>query len=349
MVTIYDIARHVGVAPSTVSKALNGKSDVNVATRSTIISAASELGYLPSGNSAPYKQHKKRSMLIGVVYETNGASMPLNHPLFLPLIDSFKRKIEDKEYELLFLSSKSPFDRGGWIYHCYSRQVDSVLLVNYEVADEDSIRAVLNNIPVLSCHTLIEGMGAVIADSITAGIDAIKYLYSLGHERIGHIAGPIEKYVLAGKERLDGYKRGIDLCGLGYDESLVQISDGWTPKDGAEAMARLLKQAKSSFTAVFFASDNLMLGGLRTLRQKGIVVPKDLSIVGFDGDPWTVYIDHGYSTFAQQKELMGETAANILLAAMNKKPMFEVVRIPVRLIARGSCRQIERKSEIFAP
>jgi len=344
MTTIYDIARFVGVAPSTVSKALNGKSDVNVATKSAIISAASKLGYLPSGR-ASYSLHQRRSMLIGVVYETSTGSMPLDHPLFLPLIDSFKRKIESKEYELLFLSSKSPFDRGGWIYHCYTRQVDSVLLVNCEIQDERKILAIQHNIPILSCHSVVSGMGAVISDNNTAGVDAVKYLYSFGHRRIAHVAGPKEIYVMSGKERLEGYKRGLELCGLSYDDSLVEICEGWTPQDGSRALSRLLDRNRD-FSAVFFASDNLMLGGLKTLKEQNIEVPKDISLVGFDGDPWTGYIDHGYSTFIQQKELMGETAANILLEGMNKKPMYEVVRIPARLAARGSCRHLQLKTEL---
>jgi LacI family transcriptional regulator len=89
-----------------------------------------------------------------------------------------------------------------------------------------------------------------------------------------------------------------------------------------------------------------MLGGLKVLEKRNIEVPKDISLVGFDGDPWTVYIDHGYSTFIQQKELMGETVANMLLGGMNKKPMREVIRIPARLAPRGSCRQIEREVEL---
>jgi DNA-binding LacI/PurR family transcriptional regulator len=338
MVTIYDIARKAGVSPATVSKALNGRPDVNDVTRSHIIAAAAELGYTPNVHARGLKL--KKSWLIGVVYSDDGVSLPLDHPLFLPLLDSFKREIEADGYELLFFSDNSPLVGNNMIAHCCSRQVDGVLLVNVDNVDAPAVSSAANDIPMVSCNLVLDGVPAVITDNFSAASKAVEYLYSLGHRRIAHVAGPMQTHVLAASERLAGYKAALEACGLAYDPSLVVVADAWTPEAGAEAFSRLLVGKDSSLTAVFFASDSLMMGALPLMKEHNLFSPDDLSVIGFDGAQWTQFLGGGYTTFRQQAGLLGSTSARLLLEKIDGASRADIVRIPAELVIRNSCAMI---------
>lgn len=338
MVTIYDIARKVGSSPATVSKALNGRPDVNDVTRAHIIAAASELGYTPNAHARGLKM--KKSWLIGVVYSDGEVSLPLDHPLFLPLLDSFKRKVESEGYELLFFSGNSPLVGDNLIAHCCSRQVDGVLLVNIDHVDETAVGVAAQDIPMVSCNLVLERIPSVITDNIQAAKQAIGYLYSLGHRRIAHVAGPMQKHVVAASERLEGYRLALQELGLPYDDSLVVEASSWSPEAGAAAFCRLLVNKESLPTAVFFASDSLMMGALPVAEANNLLIPKELSVIGFDGAQWTNFLGGGYTTFQQQAALLGATSAQVLLDEMNGMPRTDIVRIPAELKTRSSCAPV---------
>lgn len=340
VVTIYDIAKKVGVSPATVSKALNGRHDVNDTTRAHIIAAASELGYTPNVHARGLKM--KKSWLVGVVYSGGGVSLPLDHPLFLPLLDSFKQNVEADGYELLFFSGNSPLVGDNMVAHCCSRQVDGVLLVNVDNVDAQAISAAAQDIPMVSCNLVLDGVPAVITDNFGAAYRAVEYLFSLGHRRIAHIAGPIQKHVLAASERLAGYKAALDALGLQYDPSLVIEAEAWSPEAGAAAFSRLLVSKDSCFTAIFFASDSLMMGALPMMEKHNLFSPDDLSVIGFDGAQWTQFLGGGYTTFRQQAGMLGSTSARLLLDKINGDPRTDIVRIPAELVIRHSCAEIGR-------
>lgn len=342
MVTIYDIAKKAGVSPATVSKALNGRHDVNDTTRSHIIATASGLGYTPNVHARGLKM--KKSWLIGVVYSGCGVSLPLDHPLFLPLLDSFKQNVEADGYELLFFSDNSPLVGNNMIAHCYSRQVDGVLLVNVDNVDAPAISAAARDIPMASCNLVLDQVPAVITDNFGAAYQAVEYLYSLGHRRIAHIAGPMQKHVLAASERLSGYKAALAALGLPYDSSLVIEAEAWSPEAGADAFLRLPIGKDSSLSAVFFASDSLMMGALPIMERYNLFSPDDLSFIGFDGAQWTQFLGGGYTTFRQQADLLGSASARLLLDKISGDSCTDIVRIPAELVVRHSCAEIGRVS-----
>ncbi|MFA6689013.1 MAG: LacI family DNA-binding transcriptional regulator [Sphaerochaetaceae bacterium] len=338
MVTIYDIARKAGVSPATVSKALNGRQDVNDVTRAHVIASATELGYVPNAHARGLKM--KKSWLVGVAYSDGGVSMPLDHPLFLPLLDSFKRIMEAEGYELLFFSDTSSLIGNNMVAHCFSRQVDGVLLVKLLDIEQNALRTAAQDIPMVSCNLLIDGIPAVITDNFRAAYQAVEYLYSLGHRRIAHVAGPLDSLAVAGPERLAGYRAALADLHLESDASDFVESKGWAPDDGAEAFLQLLDRKDRLFTAVFFASDAMMMGAMPVMERLGLSCPDDLSLIGFDGAQWTEYVGGGYTTFRQQAELLGVSCARSLLRQLDGDEVEPIVRIPAELVARHSCCQI---------
>lgn len=332
VVTIYDIARAVGASPATISKALNGRRDVSDAMREIIISKAAEMGYRPNVNARGLKM--KKSWLVGIVY---GSDMhdTLEHPLFLPIMDSFKRQMEMHGYELLFLSQSSKFIGDSLFSHAFSRQVEGLLLINVSPETANVIRQSATHIPMVSCDGIIPSMTSILTDNEAAGIEAVDYLYKMGHRSIGHIAGPVGPIATAGEERKRGFKLGMERCNLTYGDSNVVTAKGWSFKAGREAFLQLLER-NPSMTAVFCAADFYIMGVLNVCRERNLAIPQDMSVIGFDDLKWTEYISPGYTTFRQDKEMLGKVSADRLLESINGENREEIIRIPTSLVIRGS-------------
>lgn len=336
-VTIYDIAKVVGTSPGTISKALNGRHDVGDTLRERIIETAASMGYRPNVHARGLKM--KKSWLVGMVYGED-ESDSLEHPLFLPIMNAFKRQMEHFGYELLFLSQHSKFIGDSLLSHAFSRQVDGLLLMNVAEHATRSFVTASNAIPMVACDAIVPSLSSVITDNIMASKEAVGYLYGLGHRNIGHIAGPANPVTVGGDERLEGFVQGMHELGLLDANQYVVRAEGWTPNHGRDAFVKLM-QRHPDITAVYYAADFYVMGMLQVCRDKGIRIPTDISVIGFDDVQWTAFVEPGFTTFRQNKEQLGTVAANRLLAAMDGEQSIDIVRIPAELVVRGSCRNVK--------
>jgi len=336
--TIYDIAKAANVSPATASKALNGRKDVSAATRALVLKTATEMGYRPNVHARTLKT--RRSYLLGVVYEEHeGQWFSLDHPLFLPILNACKRQIESQGYELLFLSRRSYYDGENLLSHAFSREVDGLILVNFAHRELPLLVSASRGIPMVSCDSVVQGFPSIATDNTCAAQKAVEYLHSLGHERIAHIAGPVDGISTAGSERMDGYIAGLAVCGLPYDPSLIVEAAGWSVEDGRHAFEQLpFINGKPAFTAVFAAADFYVMGLRQTCLRMGISIPHDLSVIGFDDAQWTHYVEPGFTTFRQNKELLGITAGAVLIDMIEGRQVEDLIRVPAELIVRNSCR-----------
>jgi LacI family transcriptional regulator len=335
-ITIYDIAKAVGTSPATISKALNGRHDVSDALREKIIETAASLGYRPNVHARGLKM--KKSWLVGMVYGED-ESDSLEHPLFLPIMNTFKRHMEHFGYELLFLSQHSKFIGDSLLSHAFSRQVDGLLLINVAEHATRPLTVASNGIPMVACDAIVPTLSSVITDNILASKEAVAYLYDLGHRKIGHIAGPSNPVTVGGDERLEGFVQGMYELGEMDADQYVVRAGGWTPNHGRDAFIKLMEE-HPNLTAVYCAADFYVMGILQVCRDRGIRIPDDISVIGFDDVQWTAFVEPGFTTFRQNREQLGIVAANRLLAAMDGDPDTNIVRIPAELIVRGSCRSI---------
>jgi DNA-binding LacI/PurR family transcriptional regulator len=338
IVTIYDIAAAAHVSPSTVSKALNGRNDVSIKTRKHVIKVASKMGYHPNAQARSLKL--KKSYLIGVVFEDEQQSVSLDHPLFLPLMVTFKSLMEKHGYELIFLSHGSLYEGENLVAHAFSRQVDALFLLSFYPRDISSCIALSRGLPMVCCDSIIPGIPSVITDNIGASEKAVAYLNSLGHTKIAHIAGPTSNGLsIAGDERLEGYLHGLEACGLPYDDTLIARAANWSADAGKVAFKTIFERTRGDFTAVYAAADFYVMGLRQYCIENNMVIPRDLSVVGFDDAPWAQYVEPGFTTFKQDEKVLGETAANILLGLIDGGSQDGVIRIPAIMRTRGSCQK----------
>lgn len=336
MPTIYDLSRQLGLGVSTISKALNGYSDVSEKTRQRVLEAAREMGFQPNSNAQALKT--KRSRLIGVLHQDiQGGG--LMHPHFGTILEYFKRSVEERGYELMLMSQNAGRRRRSFVEQCRYRNFEGMLIMVAEQNDPDIQHLLALDVPKVLVDFEYTDQCSVLSDNVQGGIQAVEYLYKLGHRRIAHLAAP--QKTLAGSERLAGYRQGLARVGLQFEPELVQEATGYQLNDGRLAMSALLRRS-GAFSAVFAASDSLAFGAMDILKQRGILVPEQISMVGFDNLDSSMMSLWPLTTIAQNREQIGRTAADLLFKQISgSQPEEKALRLPVRLVERTSCVEIK--------
>ncbi len=334
MVTIYDIAKITGYSAPTVSKALNNQSDIGQKTKEKIVKVAKELGYIP--NSSAKGLVTKKSWLIGLIYEEDDMGIGIEHPLFSSIINAFKQEMEAEGYELIFIARNLGGRRMSLLEHCRYRHVDGVLVVNVDAKDEEVREVTSSNIPCISSNIVFPEIATVTSENIRPAVEAVQYLYQLGHRLIAHIAGPQNSIAAAGYERLEGYKAGLLSRQLPIRDELIVISEYWNGQSGYKAMMDLWHR-KEKPTAVFCASDIMAMGVVNACHDLGLNIPGDISIISFDDNLWASFSHPPLTTFRQDRQAIGRKAAELMKYLLNGEQVPSRVLIPVQLIERDSC------------
>ena len=332
MTTIYDIAKKTGFSITTVSKVLNNYTDVSDKTRKIINEAVSELGYFPSSSARTLST--KKSWSIGVVY-VEESGIGIEHPFFNAVIESLKKSIEDRGYDLLFASKKIGTETKTYLDHFQYRGVDGVVVVCSIIDDPDVQMLINSDIPTVVIDLDLRGSSVVYSDNEYGSELAVNHLHSLGHRKIAHIAGHEDLYV--GVQRKTGFISAMKKNNLPLKDEYLENGGYFTFEGGQEAMNRLLKLPEPP-TAVYVAGDLMALGAIAEIRKNGLSVPEDISVVGFDDIRMARYTTPALTTIRQDTVHIGRTSANLLLDQINdKKKQFMSVKIPVTLIKRDSC------------
>lgn len=337
MITIYDIAKATGFSPPSVSKALNGTGGLSSESRSLILKKAEEMGYTP--NMAARSLSTSRSNLIGVIFEDYYMLLGFKHPLFGDILNHFRTLIEDAGYDLLFLSRTMGERKMSYSEHCKFRKVDGVLILNPVPGDLEVAKLVESEIPCVSANEPIAGISTVITENVSGAQAAVNYLIKLGHRNIAYVSGPYLKTAPAALERRKGYIKALQENGIEPSEILMEESNFWHSKAGYDATLRLVSRT-TNFTAVFACNDTLACGVKLALESKGIYIPHDVSLIGFDGDENGAFMTPSLTTMVQNSAQIGKTSAELLLRRLSGVLTTENIRVPAHLLERDSCRSL---------
>jgi len=261
-VTIRELAHLSGVSIGTVSRALNGYTDVNEETRERIIRLAQELDYTPA--AAARSLVTQRSHVVGVFLETGEGHPDLQHPFFHEVLVGLKHTIGAGGYDLLLFASEHPGN--GWGTHAYLQRarhhnVEGVVLMGTDPEDAEVRRLVRSDLATVGVDVELEGPATtyVISDNVDGAARAVRYFHSIGHRRIATITGLLDKR--PGADRLRGYRQALQACGLAYRDEYVAYGDFYAESGLAAAVAMLALPDPP--TAIFAASDLMALGVVR--------------------------------------------------------------------------------------
>jgi LacI family transcriptional regulator len=335
-VTIKELARVSGVSVGTVSRALNGYTDVRPETRERIMRLARELDYTPA--AAARSLVTQRSHIIGVFMETGEGHPDLQHPFFHEVLGGLKQRVGAEGFDLLLFASERP--GGGYGPHSYLKRarhhsVDGCALIGLDTEEEEVRRLVRGEIPCVAIDMEVTGprTEVVMSDNEAGAGTAVRHLHDLGHRRIATITGMIDSR--PGIDRLRGYRAAVQELGLAYRDEYVTYGDFYA-ESGREATAQLLALAEPP-TAIFAASDLMAIGAIRAAAEAGLHVPQDLSVIGFDDIQLAPHVNPPLTTLRQDKLGLGAAAGDALVARIAGDPERPSLRtLPVELVVRGT-------------
>jgi LacI family transcriptional regulator len=332
--TIKELARRCGVSIGTVSRALNGYTDVAPETRRRILAVAEELDYTPQ--AAARTLVTQRSHVIGVFLMTGEGHPDLQHPFFHEVLVGLKDTLGTQGYDLLLFASAPPADTDGYPYlkRCRHHRVDGAVLMGCPPDDPDVGRLARSDLPCIGVDMDLAGPHAayVASDNVEGGRVAVAHLHELGHSRIATLAGPLD--TRPARDRLRGFRDGITAAGLAYRDELVDYGD-WYVDSGHEAARRLLALDERP-TAIVAASDMMAAGAYRAAREAGCDVPGDLSVIGYDDIVLAAHLHPPLTTVRQDKVGLGAAAARALLRQIDGDGTAAPASLPVELIVRES-------------
>lgn len=338
MLTIYDIAKITGVSPGTVSKVINNYPDVSDKTREKILKAFKEYNFFPSAQ-AQFLTTKK-SWTIGIVYY-EGIGWGFKHPYFSGVIDGLKKRADEYGYSLLLGSKNNRLRNETFLQYFRHLKVDGIVMLSADKDLEGKEEIINSEIPVvvIDSDSLI---GPIVASDNVKGCElAINYLYNLGHRKIAHISGGALEDTWATRVRIKGYIAAMIKLGLKIPDEYLVDGKNFRYDGGYEAMNNILK-LKDKPTAVFVAGDHMAIGAIQAIKDAGLNVPNDISIIGFDDIELSEYISPRLTTIRQEVAEIGIVAMDVLVEQINSSEKYKTDRIiPVSLIERDSCAKIK--------
>ncbi|MFC4062431.1 LacI family DNA-binding transcriptional regulator [Planomonospora corallina] len=324
-----DIAAHAGVSEATVSRVLNGKPGVAAATRQAVLTALDLMGY-----ERPQRLRQRSNGLIGLV------TPELDNPIFPAFAQAFEKALTQHGYTPLLCTrvpGGAPEDEFTELL--LERGVSGIVFVSGLHADVTAnqnryTQLLGQGVPIvlLNGHSGDVQAPFISPDDWAAARLAVQHLVDLGHERIGLAVGPGRFVPVIRK--IEGYRRAMaQLLGLTEVDDLISHSL-FSVEGGQAAAVRLLEQG---CTGIVCASDLMALGAIRACRDRGLSVPGDVSVVGFDDSPLIAFTDPPLTTVRQPVQAMVTAAVHTLLEAVAGTPAqhSELIFQP-ELIVRGS-------------
>jgi LacI family transcriptional regulator len=337
MTNIQDIAAQIGVSVATVSRALNGSPEVSDATRDRILQLARELDYTPS--AAARTLVRRRSQTVGVILETGPGHPDLLHPFFQEVLVGLQHGAGEQGYDLLLFASDRPGNGVGG-RHSYARRaehhgVGGVVVMGFDGEDPEMRKLIAAAVPCVSVDSDLGGprCGFVTSDNRAGAAAAVEHLQELGHERIATVTGPLDTHPAA--DRLEGFRAAARRLGLPLPDEYVVEGDFYA-ESGYRATRDLLALREPP-TAIFAASDMMAAGVLQAAHDRGLGVPHDLAVVGFDDIAVAALLQPPLTTVRQEMEELGRAAAQGLIQMIEDPDAPPArVQVPARLIIRAS-------------
>jgi LacI family transcriptional regulator len=335
MTTMSDVARLAGVSTMTVSRVVNGSGYAGAATRARVEAAVAELGYVPNALARQFRS--KRTKTVALVVSD------ISNPFFTTIARGVEDFFVDHGFSVIYCNSdESETEEDHYLRMLIERQVDGILLVPARSSD-DSFRLLrAHDVPVVVLDRRIAAsdVDSVLCDSEAGAYELARHLIEIGHRRIAVLTG--RRTVSTSADRVAGVRRALAEAGLALDDALVHFGGFNLGKlnqaDGRRMAREVLAAPGERPTAMFCANNFIAFGAIRALREAGLRVPDDLSVVAFDDLPEEWVEEPFLTVVAQPAYEIGHRAASRLLERISGdcEPGAESVVLPFELIIRRS-------------
>ena len=304
--TITDIAKKLGISPSTVSRALNDHPDIKASTKTQVKKLAKEFNFRPNQIAQSLKNN--RTTIIGVIVPE------IKHDFFSSAISGIEEVAYQSGYTIIVCQSNESFEREVVNTNSLIQQrvAGIVASISQNTKNSEHFQSVIERgIPLVFFDRVCEDVDAskVIIDDTKCAFDAVSHLIERGYKKIAHFAGP--KVLEICRKRLHGFTEALEQGNLPLIKDFVQYG-GLDEKDGYNSMDNLLKQNLIP-DAIFAVNDPVAIGAFQRIKEAGLKIPDDIGIVGFSNNKITSLVDPPITTLNQPSFDMGKKAAEILI------------------------------------
>lgn len=334
VVTIQDVAKTAGVSVSTVSRVLNGKTDVAGGTQARILKVIGKLGYTSNLAARSMRSHKKN--LIGLV-------VPDIHPYSIEVMKGVNRAIAESKYDLLVYTTGDAKKNGTVLHEQHYVSLLSNSLTDGVIIVASATAEFITDAPIVAVdpHVINPKYPSVQGANYQGALEVMDYLFELGHRRIGFVSG--REGNISAQRRFEGYKDALVNAGIYFDSSLVAPGDFVQKTAYASVLPLLASQNRP--TAIFSANDQSALGVYQAAEELGLSIPNDLSVVGFDNISEAKYL--GLTTVDHFLAEMGYVAVQMLIKLIEgEKLELEIHKMPTELVKRMSCQKLIQTAKV---
>jgi LacI family transcriptional regulator len=329
MTTIKDVAKKAGVSTATVSRVLNGDSRVTPPFRKAVLEAVEALNY--QRDRTARRLRAKVSQTIGLIISD------IQNPFFTSVARGVEDEAYNNGYNLLLCTSDEDLQKERLYLDIMLAESAAGVIISPGSEQENTIEPILKaGVPVVVVDRRVEGaaVDTVMVDNFESTRQAVGHLLDLGHRRIGFVGGPPQ--VTTARERRAGYERAYCDRGIELDPDLIKASN-FKLTGGYTATCELLENDDPP-TALFTANCLTTLGALNRIHERGLAIPQEIAIVGFDDMPWATSLNPPLSVVAQPTYELGRKTAQLLFRRIKDRNCDVMeVRLKPRFIVRDSC------------
>lgn len=329
--TIKDLAKKLGISPSTVSRALRDHPDISESTKKRVTEAAEKYHYRP--NQLAQSLQKKRSNTIGVIVPE------IRHHFFSTVISGIEEIAYEHGYTIMVCQSNETVAREVLNTEALiANQVAGLLIaISSETVNYRHLEGVIRHgVPLVQFDRVVEDLptSKVVVDDYRASYEAVTHLIQSGYRRIGHMAG--QDGIALNQHRFDGYMDALRDNDLHYEEKF-HLHGGYREEDGRKGAERYLALDELP-EAILAINDPVAVGLFSRFKEAGVRIPDDVALVGFSDTPAAALIDPALTSVSQPAFEMGRTAVSLLLKQFDAEDDFvpETVVLDTKLLIRGS-------------
>ena len=335
MITIVDIAKESGYSVSTVSRVLNNKTDVSPVAKQKIMEIVEAHHFVPNNNAKHLKQGVTKNILVLVKGTSN--------MLFASIIEEMQTIVAETSYSLrVYYLDEDRNEVAEAVRLCRERKPLGVMFLggNPQYFEADFSAVTVPSVLVTNQGDMLgfENLSSIATDDVAAAEEAVDYLFAQGHHNIGVIGG--DRFVSrTAKQRFMGCQKSFEKKGLEFDADTYYEQGRFSFDSAYRAMTRLLDK-KIPMTAVFAMADTMAVGAVRAIRDYGLRVPEDISVMGFDGISLAEYYNPKIATIRQGYKEMANKSVEVLFGMMDYNRPASHVIVPFELIQGESVKSI---------
>lgn len=336
MATIKDVARVAGVSVTTVSRALNHYSDVNFETKKKIFEVAKELNYVPNkaAQNLVKRENKTLAFILSGLEKEGGKDN-----IIYRLLSGMYEYAATIDYDVaLYTTDSAHQKKKGYVEFCREHNISGAIMNGIRMDDPYLKEIIESKMPcvLIDVDLAEDNVSCIMIDNEHAAFEAVQLLVNNNHTNIAMVTGRQEADVSI--KRQNGYKKALAVNKIDYRQEWVVCGDFL--EEQAYQEAKKLFSQHSEITAVFCASDMMALGTMKAIRELGLRIPEDISVIGFDDIPLVGYLSPALATVHQDFHLMGYYAGKQLVQMIHHEKCEKKIFIEHKILARDTIRML---------